>query len=87
MANACDGTISVLVGESQPGATVLPIKLPHQKVVAGKVIREEEVQRVSTPSNGPSRARIGISHLSVPLAWNSDEYFGTRGANHAKKYI
>uniref|UniRef100_A0A0R3RJD2 Anillin domain-containing protein n=1 Tax=Elaeophora elaphi TaxID=1147741 RepID=A0A0R3RJD2_9BILA len=35
--------------------------------------------RTSTLSNGPSRARIGVSHLSVPLAWNSDEHFGTRG--------
>uniref|UniRef100_A0A0M3HNR8 PH domain-containing protein n=1 Tax=Ascaris lumbricoides TaxID=6252 RepID=A0A0M3HNR8_ASCLU len=37
------------------------------------------VNRISTTSSGPSRARIGVSHLSVPLAWNSDEHFGTRG--------
>lgn len=37
------------------------------------------MHRISSLSNGPSRARIGISHLSVPLAWNSDEHFGTRG--------
>uniref|UniRef100_A0A158R5I0 Anillin domain-containing protein n=1 Tax=Syphacia muris TaxID=451379 RepID=A0A158R5I0_9BILA len=27
----------------------------------------------------PSRARLGISHLSIPLAWNSDEHFGSKG--------
>ncbi|KAK6102508.1 Cell division protein anillin family protein [Brugia pahangi] len=78
-ANACDGTISILVGESQSGANVLSTKLAHQKVFTAKAIREREVQRMSTLSNSPSRARIGISHLSVPLAWNSDEHFGTRG--------
>lgn len=50
-------------------------------VIRNKIysVGEREVHRISSLSNGPSRARIGISHLSVPLAWNSDEHFGTRG--------
>lgn len=32
MADASDGTVSILVGDSQSGITVLPTKLPHQKI-------------------------------------------------------
>ncbi|CAG9532397.1 unnamed protein product [Cercopithifilaria johnstoni] len=78
MMNSNDGTISILVGESHSTTTVLPTKLQHPKFFTADV-RKREVYRSSTLSNGPSRARIGVSHLSVPLAWNSDEHFGTRG--------
>ncbi|OZC07891.1 hypothetical protein X798_05103 [Onchocerca flexuosa] len=76
MTDANDGTISILVGES--ATTVLSPKLRHKKIPIADV-RDREMHRISTLSNSPSRARIGISHLSVPLAWNSDEHFGTRG--------
>ncbi|VBB30128.1 unnamed protein product [Acanthocheilonema viteae] len=73
-----DGTTSILVGESQSGVTVLSTKLRHQKFFTTDV-QKGEIYRTSTLSNSPSRARIGVSHLSVPLAWNSDEHFGARG--------
>ncbi|EJD74383.1 hypothetical protein LOAG_18295 [Loa loa] len=78
MVDASDGTISILVGKSHLGSTVSSTKLRHPNVFTTDV-RTKEVHHMSTLSNGPSRARIGISHLSVPLAWNSDEHFGTRG--------
>uniref|UniRef100_A0A915Q5F8 Anillin homology domain-containing protein n=1 Tax=Setaria digitata TaxID=48799 RepID=A0A915Q5F8_9BILA len=78
MADTRDGTISIFVGEPKLARTIVPAKLRH-RIVPDTNVSDKVVNRISTLSNGPSRARIGISHLSVPLAWNSDEYFGTRG--------
>ncbi|MCP9258165.1 hypothetical protein DINM_002679 [Dirofilaria immitis] len=78
MVDASDGTTSILIEEL--ATTILSPKLGHKVFTAD--VQNKGMHRIPTLSNGPSKARIGISHLSVPLAWNSDEHFGTRGATN-----
>ncbi|KHN77068.1 Rhotekin, partial [Toxocara canis] len=65
------GRIMAEIGNSEP--VRMRVKKPEPGWINGTL------NRISTTSSGPSRARIGVSHISVPLAWNSDEHFGTRG--------
>lgn len=61
--------------EQLRNSPIPPVRMRNKK----SELKINAIHRLSTTSNGPSRARVGISNLSVPLAWNSDEHFGTRG--------
>ncbi|VDD93091.1 unnamed protein product [Enterobius vermicularis] len=55
-----------------------PLSMIKSRVKKSKTSYSETAGSNRCLSN-PSRARLGLSHLSIPLAWNSDEHFNARG--------
>ncbi|VDM95793.1 unnamed protein product [Thelazia callipaeda] len=79
MAREINSTASTITSEDEFQTVTTSAELQCNEFCNLRYVGGSTTNQFSSALNSPSRARIGVSQVSVPLAWKSDEHFGTRG--------